>query len=356
VACENTTGVAGASSEVLVTGPEQVARFVARSHGHPCAIRVPCATVPDSLDPISIASDALGSQAFHVHPAPPGSDYYTHVLDANSRRRAAELMLSRLVAEGFAIMKPKGERPMSEELLTELEALRGEISRRPINVELEIEPDGMGRQVATATVLGPDGTVTSMHAPTDSQAFIMTGSPAKTLADYGWSARLEELAAREARIAEIALRVLAIAIKQQERQRAVPDLRAALDGVEATAALDGAMEFADLLRSTVDNAKRDPGASFRAWRHSVGYTIEDCSGLSGYDEAFIDGIEAGAIEPTLDQKVRLSRTLGARVKVLFGPPAQIGTVTIHQCDQCSEEFRSGQQLGAHRRYQHPKEG
>lgn len=55
------------------------------------------------------------------------------------------------------------------------------------------------------------------------------------------------------------------------------------------------------------------------WRRRRGFTLADCSDLSGYSIPHLSRVERGERNLSPQGKVRLARALGVRVSDLFGP-------------------------------------
>lgn len=62
----------------------------------------------------------------------------------------------------------------------------------------------------------------------------------------------------------------------------------------------------------------------RKWRVAAGYTLEDCSGLSGISTAMLSRAERGQRVFSPGAKVRLARALGVPVSALFEVEADEG--------------------------------
>lgn len=63
---------------------------------------------------------------------------------------------------------------------------------------------------------------------------------------------------------------------------------------------------------------------FSEWRRASGFTLAECSGLSGYSVPHLSRVERGERALSAQGKVKLARSLGVAVSDLFEPDALRG--------------------------------
>jgi hypothetical protein len=79
-----------------------------------------------------------------------------------------------------------------------------------------------------------------------------------------------------------------------------------------------------------DEAFMDTGLkpSLRAWRAENGVSLEELAGATGYSAAMLSRVERGERRLSVLARIRLARSLGAKVQELFVPEHEDGQIEV----------------------------